>query len=102
MAGVKPEDREALSISPAEEIETEEATDPSCARRYGGDAWWCFSLFISWFVRKKDSVDASAGASRRPPTETGTAAGSTSTGQSGNLVVSDVLLRSFSVPDSFL
>ena len=82
MAGVKPEDKEALSISPTEEIESEEVTDPSCARRYGCDPWWCFSLFISWFVRKKDSVDASAGGSRGPPTETGTAAGSTSTGKS--------------------
>jgi len=53
-------------------------------------------------VRKKDNVDASAGGLGGSLTETGTAAEPTSTGKSGNLVVSDVLLRSFSVSDSFL
>ena len=48
-------------------------------------------------VRKKDKVDASAGGSGGSPT----AAELTSTGKSGNLFVSDVLLRSFSVSDSF-
>jgi len=53
-------------------------------------------------VRKKDHVDASARGLSGSPAETGTAAEPTSTGKSGNLVVSDVLLRSFSVSDSFL
>jgi len=61
-------------------------------------------FLTDYFVvaRKKDNVDASAGGPRGSPTETGTAVEPTSTGKSGNLVVSDVLLRSFSVSDSFL
>ena len=106
VAGVEPEDKEALGDSPAEEpiVSRGKSKGSKHKMRIVVGALVAILIIVLivvlavYFavVKKKDNVNASTAGSGGSPTGTGTAAKPTSTGKAGNHIVSVVFLRSLS------